>query len=277
MARTSSLRAYFRVRPRRFVDALRLFSAYAISAFLKIAIPSRFASVGLVTRGRRDLQVAVDGIAFDVRPRTNDLDLISPKHEPITSQWFQVRPNDVVVDVGAHLGRYALRAAANGARVIAIEPDPTNFRLLERNVKLNGRSNVALVEKALTATPGTLRLSLAPAWNTGTSSVRSPTPGEGPAPQTSRVIAVPGDTLDNIVRSYGLSRIDWLKIDVEGHEISVLEGGGAALDITRRLILEVSDGTGDACRRIVEGHGFGLVAVEPGKPTSNWLLTKAPS
>src|SRR5712691_2933280 len=107
-----SFRAYFRVRPWGFVDALRLFSAFARSVFLRVAIPSRFQSVGLVTRGTQNLHVVVDGIDFEVRPRTNDLDLISPKHEPLTTSWFRVRANDVVVDVGAHIGRYALMAAA---------------------------------------------------------------------------------------------------------------------------------------------------------------------
>jgi len=155
-------------------------------------MPSRFESVGLLTRGRRDLRVTVDGIAFDVRPRTNDLDLISPKHEPITTDWFQVGPNEVVVDVGAHVGRYALMAAAKGARVIAIEPDPTSFRLLEKNVKLNGPSNVVLVTNALTAMPGTLQLVIAPARNTGTSFVKGAGHGEDLTPPGNVTIRVQG-------------------------------------------------------------------------------------
>ena len=270
-----SFRTYFRVRPNGFVDALRLFSAFARSAVLRLTIPSRFQSVGVVTRGIQNLHVVVDGIDFEVRPRTNDLDLISPKHEPLTTSWFRVRANDVVVDVGAHIGRYTLMAAANEATVIAIEPDPSNFRLLEKNVKLNGRSNVVLVPQAMTAKPGMLQLSPAPATNTGTSSVEPDFMEKMWNPAANREIRVPGETLDNIVKAYGLSRIDWLKIDVEGHEIAVLEGARSALEITRRLILEVTDLTDEPCRRIVEGHGFALVAVEHGNPASTWMLTKS--
>ena len=259
------------------MDGIRLFAAFVTSIVLKVAHPSRFRSVGLVTRGRQNLHVVIDGIEFEVRPRTNDLDLVSPKHEPVTTSWFQVRANDVVVDVGAHIGRYALMAAANDANVIAVEPDPSNFRLLEKNVKSNGRSNVLLVPEAMTAKPGKLLLSPAPAWNTGISSVRSDSLGESSPSIAAGEISVPGETLDNMVNAHGLSRIDWLKIDVEGHEVAVLEGGGFALDITRRLILEVTERTEEACRRIVEAHGFGLVAVERGSPASNWLLAKANS
>ena len=275
MALSRSIRAYFRVRPRGLVDALRLFSAFARSVFLRVAMPSRFQSVGLVTRGIRNLHVVVDGIDFEVRPSTNDLDLISPKHEPLTTSWFQVRANDIVVDVGAHIGRYALMAAVNQASVIAIEPDPSNFLLLERNVKLNRRTNVVLVPKAMTSTQGTLRLSPAPPTNTGTSAVGPDDMENVSNAAANRDIRVPGETLDDVVKTHRLSRIDWLKVDVEGHEIAVLEGANSALDITRRLILEVTDATDEQCRRIVEGHGFGLVAVERGHPASTWLLTKS--
>jgi len=103
MTLAPSVRAYFRVRPRGFVDGIRLFAAFVTSALLKAATPARFRSVGLAVYGSRNLHVAVDGIEFEVRPRTNDLDLISPKHEPLTTDWFRVGANDIVVDVGAPL------------------------------------------------------------------------------------------------------------------------------------------------------------------------------
>ncbi len=49
--------------------------------------------------------------------------------------------------------------------------------------------------------------------------------------------------MDSLIDSLGLQTIDWLKIDVEGHEVSVLEGGQSALAKTRRLILEVAQVT----------------------------------
>src|SRR2546430_10552434 len=157
----SSIRAYIGLRPRTFRDGVRLYAAYGVSVLLRILTPSRPGSVGSWVRGNTNLGVSVDGVRFDVRPRTNDLDLISSKHEPLVTRSFQVAAGDVVVDVGAHIGRYALRAATKASKVIAIEPDPLNFILLEQNVPLNGFSNAVLVPHVLSSRPGTRPLCLA--------------------------------------------------------------------------------------------------------------------
>src|SRR5437016_2950527 len=212
------------LRRRTFRDGVRLYAAYGVSMLLRILAPSRFGSVGFWVRGNTNLGVSVDGVRFDVRPRTNDLDLISSKHEPMATRSFQVAAGDVVVDVGAHIGRYALRAATKASKVIAVEPDPSNFTLLERNVRMNGFSNVVLVPHALSSVPGTRALWLAGSGNTGTSSVdpdASRARGGARSPGTVPVEAL---TLDELVESVGLTRIDWLKVDVEGHEIAVLQG-----------------------------------------------------
>src|SRR2546430_7542492 len=167
----SSIRAYIGLRPRTFRDGVRLYAAYGVSVLLRILTPSRSGSVGSWVRGNTNLGVSVDGVRFDDRPRTNDLDLISSKHEPLATRSFQVAAGDVVVDVGAHIGRYALRAAARASKVIAIEPDPSNFILLEQNVRLNGFSNVVVVPHALSSRAGTRALWLAASGDTGTSSV----------------------------------------------------------------------------------------------------------
>src|SRR3989442_15616083 len=201
MSLGSSIRSYMGLRPRTFRDGVRLYAAYGASILLRILAPSRFGSVGSWVRGNRNLGVSVDGVRFDVRPRTNDLDLISSKHEPLVTRSFQVAVGDVVVDVGAHIGRYALRAAARGSKVIAGEPDPSNFSLLQRNFRPNGFSNVVLVPHALSSVPGTRALWLAASGNTGTSSVDpdgssarggAQRPGGGPVETTTQVVPAAG-------------------------------------------------------------------------------------
>src|SRR5438105_1561407 len=117
----ASIRAFFRVHPRTFRDGIRLYAAYALSVLLQIFVLSRFGSVGRWVPGRSNLGVSVDRVHVDVRPRTNDLDLISGKYEPLTAEWFQVGIGDVVVDAGAHIGLYTLRAATKAATVVAID------------------------------------------------------------------------------------------------------------------------------------------------------------
>jgi FkbM family methyltransferase len=237
-------------------------------------MPSRFTSVGFLIPGNRNLQVRLDGTRFEVRPRTNDLDLISPKHEPVTTEWFQVAQDDIVVDVGAHIGRYTLMAAASAARVIAIEPEPSNFVLLERNVNLNRCSNVSLIRLAMTDRPRQVRLALAPPDNTGTSRILPDPDIASKDSGNEGEVAVLGETLDNLVKALRLTRIDWLKIDAEGHETHVLEGGGSSLDIARRLIVEVTERTSEACRCLAAKHGFAVASIEAGSPASNLLFVK---
>src|SRR5437879_7273914 len=216
MSLGSAIRAYIGLRPRTFRDGVRLYAAYGVSMLLRILAPSRFGSVGSWVRGNTNLGVSVDGVRFDVRPRTNDLDLISSKHEPLVTRSFQVAVGDVVVDVGAHIGRYALRAAARASKVIAVEPDPSNFSLLERNVGLNGFSNVVLVPHALSSVPGTRALWLAASGNTGTSSVdpdASRARGGAKSPGTVPVEAL---TLDELVESVGSTCMVWLTVEGRG-------------------------------------------------------------
>src|SRR5438046_4067356 len=146
-----SVEAYFRVRPGTFPDAIRLFAAYCIAMVLRVAAPARFKSVGLLLAGANNVHVRIDGVEFEVRPRTNDLDIVSPKHEPLTTSWFRAQADDIVVDVGAHIGRYSLLAAANGATVVAIEADPADVRLLGRDVKRHQDANVGLSREVMPA------------------------------------------------------------------------------------------------------------------------------
>src|SRR5437879_7768343 len=271
----ASIRAFFRVHPRTFRDGIRLYAAYVLSVLLQIFVPSCFGSVGRWVPGRSNLGVSVDRVHFDVRPRTNDLDLISGKYEPLTAGWFQVGIGDVVVDAGAHIGLYTLRAATKAATVVAIEPDPSNRSLLERNIRLNGFSNIIVVPRALSSRSGTRTLSLAGRANTGVSSLD---PDSFASPRTTGFVGgvlVETTTLDELVSSLGLTRIDWLKIDVERHELAVLSGATATLAITRAIALEVTASTADGCKAIVGSAGFDLRQVANGVQTANWMLTKA--
>ena len=79
--------------------------------------------------------------------------------DPLETQLVQelVRSGDTVIDIGANVGYYTLlfsELVGETGRVIAFEPDPNNFALLERNVLGNGCRNVTLVPKAVAATTG---------------------------------------------------------------------------------------------------------------------------
>jgi FkbM family methyltransferase len=129
---------------------------------------------------------------------------------------FVAGPGDVVLDVGAQFGDFALLCAKGlGAkRVVAFEPHPENFRILQKNLALNGEVRVE-AEKVLVSDRNDADTTIS-----GSRTVQ--TSGAGPRLQ------VQSRTLD----SYGFSQVSLLKIDVEGYELQVLEG---ARDLLQRL------------------------------------------
>jgi FkbM family methyltransferase len=153
--------------------------------------------------------------------------------------WRRVlKPGAVFVDVGSNVGAYALWAAECGARVIAVEPDPTAVQRLRRNIALN-RFPISVLACALSDTPGVVRLTRG---QDTTNHLILDVDGTGaPSPVTTAGAdvagaPVPAMTLDDVV---GEGVVDGVKIDVEGAERLVLDGGHRALAQQRIKLLQL--------------------------------------
>ncbi len=181
------------------------------------------------------VRLMADGNRFWVRPFSyDDLLTISPDYESVLNRW-RPRPGDTVVDAGAFIGRHTLAYARDvgpRGRVIAVEPHPENFRLLQRNVRANGYQNVTCVPCALSNFTGQSRL----AYDRETSTSALATAG-------SRTVSVRVRTLDDLLAECQVSRVDLMKIDVEGAEVDVLRGAKKTLAAQPqpRLIIENHD------------------------------------
>jgi len=136
------------------------------------------------------------------------------------------------VDVGANIGSYTLFASENAnARVLSLEPNPSAFVKLSRNVSQNARSNVTAINCAASAQPGLLRM---------TDKGSDPTNRVVPSGLEAGTIEVAVETLDGLCATRGfVPRL--IKIDVEGHEAEVLKGASACLDKTVACIIENGD------------------------------------
>lgn len=271
---------YWNVKPVGLRSFLRLYLGLVSSFVAAAFMPGKFRSTGHLTPGKCRLKVAMGGVIAEVEPGSNSLALFAGVHEPRTTSWFDVKSGEVVVDVGSHVGRYSLIAAKCGSRVVSIEPDPSNFAMLESNIRLNKFSNITPLQLALSDSPGRRRFFLAGGGDSGTSSLEQDWFWRLDAGVKRREVEVQCETLDRLISSLGMDRIDWLKIDVEGHEISVLQGASATLSRTRKLILEVAEGNEARCQEIVGSAGFRLVDVDGGqkeqglRSSSNWLLSR---
>jgi hypothetical protein len=77
--------------------------------------------------------------------------IVMTRHEDVIIEHFTPKDGDIVIDIGAHIGRYTIiaskRVGANG-KVVAIEADPSNFEMLNRNIKLNRLQNITTLNYA---------------------------------------------------------------------------------------------------------------------------------
>ncbi|NBS54060.1 FkbM family methyltransferase [bacterium] len=122
----------------------------------------------------------------------------------------------VAVDVGANIGLHTLfmaKRVAPGGRVLAFEPSPKNFSRLKEHVEKNCADNVHIFPLAVGDCAGTGFF-----YENANDSSRSHFSNKGSG------LVVEIIRLDDICRSEGVQRIDFLKLDVEGFEMRALEG-----------------------------------------------------
>src|SRR6266404_1280961 len=154
-----------------------------------------------------------------------------------------LKPGMLFVDVGANDGYYTLFAARKvgpGGRVVAVEPSSRERAHLRRNLDRNAIANVTVVPAALGAAAATAELKLADGLHAGHNTLGDFAHNDVIAVGSERVQV---ETLDTVASRLGLSRIDVMKIDVEGAEASVIAGArGVLMSMRPLLLLEVDDG-----------------------------------
>jgi len=145
----------------------------------------------------------------------------------------------VMLDVGAYIGYDSLKASVRvgpAGRVVAFEPNPITLPILTANVTESGASNVIVQPIACTDSEQTLTFfDATPGGNSGSSSLSQKNAGP-----VARQYTVRGRPIDDVMAELGLTRVDVIKIDVEGAELMVLRG--AAQTIRRfhpKLVVEV--------------------------------------
>jgi FkbM family methyltransferase len=124
----------------------------------------------------------------------------------------ELKAGDTFIDLGANCGVFSLTAAkrvGSRGRVLAIEPNPAMISRLRFNIEANALANVTIVEVAVGESDGEAKLHLcARQQGTSTLLVNDAWP----------TITVASKTLMSVCTEYGVTRIDALKIDIEGYE-----------------------------------------------------------
>lgn len=157
-----------------------------------------------------------------------------------------LQPGMTVIDIGAHVGLYTLLAARKvspNGRVIAFEPSPRERTFLHLHLLMNRCPNVQVEPFALADQKGSMTLFIYNSTslelgNTMLNSLRRQA-WELPC----RAISVPVTTLDAYLSERGIDRVDFVKIDTEGAEASILAGAKRFLTSRLRplLMVELND------------------------------------
>ncbi|MFB6577464.1 MULTISPECIES: FkbM family methyltransferase [unclassified Streptomyces] len=200
--------------------------------------------------------VESDGFWWTVRPGSGDRMGPGPHEQDIWRLLRSFGAEDAVfIDVGAHVGHFAVRLAGLFSRVVAIEPNPAAVEVLRANLRLNGIGNVTIHPVAAHDTPARLRL-----WDPfnvmAGPCTRSLAPGD-PADPPADCIPSTLFTTDHCIGAFldeteGLpidaimagsnERVGLMKLDVEGHEAKTLAGAAATIRAHRpTLLIEMHD------------------------------------
>lgn len=160
--------------------------------------------------------------------------------EPDTIQWIRnMKPDETLFDVGANMGQYAMLAAKAGVKVHAFEPEAQNFALLIRNIAINELKNITAWPVALSDHFSMDVLHLSSMFAGGSCHAYGKSIDfrgeEREFPFSQGSIST---TLDHFCAKH--VHPDHIKIDVDGFEHLVVQGGEVAFTHIRTALIEIN-------------------------------------
>lgn len=209
--------------------------------------------------GGRPLDIGFRDVAFRLEGGRNLIEygiLLNPAYnaEDIDFLLGAVPEGGVIVDVGCNIGLYSLPlalAAGPQGRCISIDANPLMTARLLRNAALSGLGNVTAIASAVSDRAGSGQLAVR---KNDDAIVAVEETAEGP---------IPVRTLASLLNDAGISRVDVLKIDIEGHEDKALAPYLDAAEramLPRRIVIEYPEPNTDypGCAAAFARRGYQL-------------------
>lgn len=177
------------------------------------------------------------------------------------------RPALTVVDIGANIGIYSLLAAETARnrglrdiRIFGFEPNPGECAKFRSNVELNGYLTVEVEQVAVSDRNGSCRMAVPPPGLGVFGHLLSAEDARNPNDLEVEVATV---DLDGWCDRRGIRHIDLLKLDVEGHELQVLEGAASLLSrhAISTVLMEVGHGEWRRCVEVLGSGGYAVRAI----------------
>ncbi len=171
---------------------------------------------------------------FKIKLRVNSTDMMAFTHVWLLREYekpgFEIKNDDVVVDIGAHIGLFALFASqfCKNGKIYCFEPIKENFEMLESNLQINNITNVIPINGAVSADSGTVTIYL-----------NDDESGHSMHITGSKSVQVKSFSLQNIIDSHNMDRCNFLKIDCEGEEYQIINSlPSSYFDIIDKMCIE---------------------------------------
>ena len=146
-------------------------------------------------------------------------------HEPLNTKYLteQLKENMVCLDIGANIGYFAfLESSKVGhlGKVIAVEPAPLTFKLLEKNIKIQKNQNISSYNFAFSDEENMVDffVSSSSNWSRIIGEKDSYHGDKG------KIIKIKSKTVDNFLTELKLEKLDLIRIDLEGYEFEIFNG-----------------------------------------------------
>jgi FkbM family methyltransferase len=189
--------------------------------------------------------------------------------EPETLRWMDsFAPVSLMLDIGANVGSFSLYAASRGHRVLALEPDALNFALLNLNISDNAMNDritaypFAIHNQSMIAELNMAELN----WGGAHKSFDRQFDWKGERMNVRFRQGSAGISVDDFT-AQTRTQPDYIKIDVDGNELCVLQGAGRTLSAPalKGVLVELSEGHEEyaSCMKILQDAGLVLVERAP--------------
>lgn len=214
---------------------------------------------------REDTSLTLQGIKYSVGINSHETTVFGEIYHDRgyeRAEDFVPKAGWVVVDIGANVGIFAVQQALRGVRVYAFEPNPDCYRRLRWTVEANKLSDsITAYNLAIGATQGVGTMMVERGFTLGGMIQLLD------VANSSDRITISITSLDDVVPTLNVARIDLMKIDTEGAEVAALRGAERTLEIVDRLIMEYhSHDLREQVKALLHERGFMLVRQDDHDP-----------